>query len=45
MVDPLARTVEVSLPGATSRVYGVGESVPVAVLEGVTIPVGAIFEE
>ena len=45
VVDSVARTVEVSVPGATSRVYGAGESVPVAVLEGVTIPVAAIFED
>ena len=45
VVDPVARTVEVSVPGATSRVYGLQESVPVAVLEGVTIPVAAIFED
>jgi Uma2 family endonuclease len=45
VVDPVARTVEVSLPGSTSRVYSIEESVPVAALPGATLPVRAIFED
>ena len=45
VVDPMGRTVEVSLPGKASRIYGLQESVPVAVLPGVFLPVRTIFEE
>jgi Uma2 family endonuclease len=45
VVDPTARTLEVSTPGATSRIYKGDESVPVAVLPGVLLPVRTIFEE
>jgi Uma2 family endonuclease len=45
VVDPVAHTIEVSVPGATSRVYSIEESVPVVVLPGVTISVRAIFED
>lgn len=45
VVDPVTRTVEVSVPGATSRVYGIEESVPVAVLPDAALPVRGIFED
>jgi len=45
VVDPIGRTVEVSLPGNASRIYGAQESVPVAVLPGVFLPVRIIFED
>ena len=45
VVDPVGRTVEVSLPGNASRIYGEQESVPVAVLPGVFLPVRKIFED
>jgi Uma2 family endonuclease len=45
VVDPVARTIEVSVPGATSRIYREDETVPIAVLDGVLLPVRTIFEE
>jgi len=45
VVDPVAHTVEVSLPGKPSRLYSEQETVPVAVLPGVHLPVHTIFEE
>ena len=45
VIDPDARTIEVSIPGATSRVYGDQETVPVAVLSGVLLPVRVVFED
>jgi Uma2 family endonuclease len=45
VVDPAARTIEVSVPGATSRIYKEDESVPVTVLPGVLLPVRTVFEE
>jgi Uma2 family endonuclease len=45
VVDPANRTIEVSLPGATSRVYSEQEVVPVGALPGVLLPVRTIFEE
>src|SRR5260370_9910422 len=39
VVDPNARTIEVSVPGLTSRIYKEDESVPVPVLPGVQLPV------
>ena len=45
VVGPTARTIEVSIPGATSRIYKDGESVPIAVLPGALLPVRTIFEE
>jgi len=45
VVDPVAHTVEVSLPGKPSRVYSGQETVPVAVLPGVHLPVHTILEE
>ena len=44
VVDPIGRTVEVSLPGNASRIYSLQESVPVTVLPGVFLPVRTIFE-
>jgi Uma2 family endonuclease len=45
VVDPVARTIEVSVPGATSRIYREDDTIPVAVLPGALLPVRAIFEE
>jgi Uma2 family endonuclease len=45
VVDPAARTIEVSVPGATSRIYREDDTIPVAVLPGVLLPVHTIFEE
>ena len=45
VVDPTARTIEVSVPGATSRIYREDETVPIGVLPGVLLPVRTIFEE
>ena len=44
VVDPIGQTVEVSVPGNVSRIYGLQESVPVGVLPGVFLPVRTIFE-
>jgi Uma2 family endonuclease len=45
IIDTSARTVQVLFPDATERVYGVGESVPVAVLPGASLPVAKLFED
>jgi Uma2 family endonuclease len=45
VVDTAARTIEVSVPGATSRIYREDETVPIGVLPGVLLPVRTIFEE
>jgi Uma2 family endonuclease len=45
VVDPIGRTVEVSLPGNASHIYGLQESVPVTVLPGIFLPVRTIFED
>jgi Uma2 family endonuclease len=45
VIDPAARTIEVSVPGATSRIYREDETVPIGVLPGVLLPVRTIFEE
>jgi len=44
VVDPDAQTIEVSIPGATSRLYAAGEEIPVQVLPGALFPVRALFE-
>jgi len=44
VIDPVARTIEVSVPGATSRIYRENESVPVTALPGVLLPVRILFE-
>lgn len=44
VVDPVRRTIEVSLPGSPSRIYGEQDSVPVAVLAGASLPVRILFE-
>jgi Uma2 family endonuclease len=44
VVDPESLTVEVSLPGRLSQVFGAGETVPVCVLPGVAFRVAALFE-
>jgi Uma2 family endonuclease len=45
VVDPNARTIEVSVPGSTSRIYSVDESVPVSVLPNAAFPVATLFQE
>jgi Uma2 family endonuclease len=44
VVDPNGQTVEVSSPGAPSRLYGVGETVPVAVLAS-AFAVSKLFQQ
>lgn len=44
VVNPDKQTIEVSLPGAPSRTYGVEETVPVAVLPGASFPVSKLFQ-
>lgn len=41
VIDPDRQTVEVSLPGASSRIYTASESVPVLVLAGTRLAVAA----
>ena len=43
-MDPESQTIEVSLPGSLSQVYGAGENVPVVVLPGVMLSAAALFE-
>lgn len=43
VIDPKKQTVEVSLPGQPSVMYGVSDAVPVCVLGGVTIHVADLF--
>ena len=45
VVDPTARTIEVAVPGAMSRIYRENENVPVATLPGVQFPVRILFEK
>lgn len=45
VVDPVRRTVEVSLPGKPSRVYSEHEEIPVAILPGISISARKIFGE
>ena len=45
VIDAAARTIEVSVPGTTSRVYAETESLPVGVLPGILLPVHLVFEE
>jgi Uma2 family endonuclease len=44
VIDPDAQTIEVSLPGASPRVYGLLDSVPVSVLTDASFPVRVLFE-
>ena len=44
VIDPIRRTIEVSLPGKSSRIYTVEETIPVAVLPGALFPVRILFE-
>ena len=43
IIDPTRRTIEVSVPGATSRIYTIDEEVPVTVLPGSRLPVRILF--
>ena len=45
IVDANERSIQVFYPNAEERVYAFGESVPVAVLPGHSLPVAALFEE
>lgn len=44
VVDPESQTIEVSLPGSLSQIYCAGETVPAAVLPGVSLRVTEFFE-
>jgi Uma2 family endonuclease len=43
VVDPKNRTIEVFVLGKPSRIYGVGEKIPVSVLPGAKFPVRELF--
>jgi len=43
VIDPTRQTIEVSVPGATSRIYTIDEEVPVNVLPGSRLPVRILF--
>jgi len=43
VVDPKRQTIEVSVPGASSRLYSVQDSVPVTVLPGAQFPLSKLF--
>ena len=45
VVDPDHRTIEVSMPGAATRVYRAGDSVPVSVIPGALFPVQTLFRD
>jgi Uma2 family endonuclease len=45
VVDPDRKTVEVSLPGLPSRIYGADDRLPVNVLQGATFPVTDVFRD
>jgi Uma2 family endonuclease len=45
IVDPVERSVQVSYPNKTERVFAFGESVPVAVPPGHSLPGALLFEE
>jgi Uma2 family endonuclease len=46
VIDLDSRTIEVSRPGARSQVYGIGDSVPVSVLDRAPLfPVQTLFED
>jgi Uma2 family endonuclease len=45
LVDPEAQTIEVSMPGATTRVYKPGEQVPLSVLPDASLSVSKLFDE
>jgi Uma2 family endonuclease len=44
IVDTLERSIQVSYPDNTQRIYTFGDSVPVAVLPGQSLPVAILFE-
>lgn len=43
VVDPKRQSIEVSVPGSSSRMYGVQESVPLSVLPGAQFAVSRLF--
>lgn len=45
LVGTGAQTIEVSMPGATNRVYKTGEQVPISVLPDAFLPVSKLFGE
>jgi Uma2 family endonuclease len=45
LIDSAQRSIEVSSPGIPSHVYHVNETVPLAVLPGVLLPVRMLFED
>jgi Uma2 family endonuclease len=44
VVDPIEQSIEVSMPGEPSRVYRIGESVPVRVLPDAVLPIHRLFQ-
>jgi Uma2 family endonuclease len=44
VIDPIRRTIEVSLPGKPSRIYTVEETIPISVLPGANFPVRILFK-
>ena len=45
LVDPERRTIEVSGPDLTTRMYGPGDSVPVSVIAECYLPVDQLFRD
>ena len=45
VVDLTRRTIEVTVPGRPSRVYGENETIAVTVLPGVIFPVSELFRD
>lgn len=44
VVDPVRRTVEVSVLGQATRIYGLDDEIPVSVLPEAVLPVRLLFE-
>ena len=45
VIDPVRRTIEVSIPGKPTQIYNEGEDVPLGVIPGAVFPVSKLFEE
>ncbi len=45
VIDPLSRTIEVSIPGQASRIYAADEDVPLSVIPGANLAARKLFEE
>lgn len=44
VVNPDSQSIEVWLPGAATRVFKLGDAVPVAVLDGAVLEIGVLFQ-